>query len=106
MTRTGSRPAIAGFLAADAAHSTRFATHGQQPGALDYVAGACTRRLLGTARYERPCFVACRTGEENDAAWPRIQSNSGPAAATSGTERAAYLQKRDLRGRLALKPAP
>ena len=39
LTRTGLRPAIAGYLAADAAHSTRFATHGQQPDALGYVAG-------------------------------------------------------------------
>jgi hypothetical protein len=105
-TRTGSRPAIAGFLAADTAHSSRFATHGQQSGALGHVAGVCTRRLLRTARYRRPCFVTCRAGEENDAVRPQIRSSSASAAATGASERAAYLKKRDLRGHLALKPAP
>ena len=103
LTRIGSRPAITRCLAADAAHSASLVTHGHQPGALGYVAGVCTRRWMRNARYRRPCFVACRAGEGNDAAWPRIQSNSGSAAATSASERASRLPTET---RLARPPCP
>ena len=49
VTRTSSRPAIAGCLEADGAHSGHRTTHSQQPSALGYVAGTRTRPSLRTA---------------------------------------------------------
>jgi hypothetical protein len=107
VTRTGSRPAIAGCRVANAAHSTRFVTHDQQAGALGYVAGACTHRSLRTARYiDGSASSLAAPANWNTAGQPRIQLNSASAAATTASEQAAYLQKRDLRGCLPLKPAP
>ena len=105
VARTGSRPAIAGCLAADATHSGYYSTRGKQPrrsGALP----SRTHRLLGNVRDGRRCFVACRAGKTERRLPALNPIEYASTAATKARERPAHLQKRDLRGRLALKPAP
>ncbi len=106
VARTGSRPAIAGCLTADATHSGYYTTRGKQPRALRCLAGARTHRLLGTVRDGRRCFVACRAGKTERRLPALNPIEYASTAATKARERPAHLQKRDLRGRLALKPAP
>jgi hypothetical protein len=66
---------------------------------------ALARIPLGTVRDARRCFVACRAGETERRLPALNPIEYASTAATKARERAAYLQKRDLRGRPALKPA-
>ncbi len=106
VTRTNSRPAITGCLAANAAHSRR-PHHARSAIVCAWVghrrshASVAANRSIWTALLRR--LPRRRKGT---AGRPQIQSNSASAAATGARERAAYLPKRDLRGRLPLKPAP
>jgi hypothetical protein len=106
LTDTGSRPAFAGAsrptprAAVAVPRSVSDRVRSRRSPALARV-GCCEPLDVDGAAYSLGV-----PAKGNAACRPQTQSNSGPAAATGASKRAAYLQKRDVRGRLALKPAP
>jgi hypothetical protein len=107
-TRMGSRRAIAGCLAADAAEQAlchaRSAIVCVRVGRRRSNASVAANRSIWTAllrRLPRRRKGTPLTGVKSNRI-PRLPLRKG----SRESERAAYLQKRDLRGRLALKPAP
>ncbi len=108
LTRIGSRPAIAGCLAADAVHSACLVTHGvsnrvRSATAPAFARAGCSEPLVIDGQASSLAAPAKETKQ------PGLESNRIPGLPLRpalSSERAAYLQKRDLRGRLALKPAP